>query len=222
MKTVLWDWNGTLLDDVQVSYDCLNEMLRRCGLPPVPSIGDYRTVFGFPVRDYYARVGIRGPLFDEVAPLWMDVYMKNQVVCTLRPDASPVLGILKDAGWRQVILSASKRENLLEQMERFDILQYFDAVLGLTHIYATDKTGIAREWLENSGTDPADCVMIGDTLHDADVARSLDCRCVLVSGGHQSRTALLSAGCPVTDSLKAAAEIIMKDPGCRTGNERYE
>ena len=222
MKTVLWDWNGTLLDDVQVSYDCLNEMLRRCGLPPVPSIGDYRTVFCFPVRDYYARVGISGPLFDEVAPLWMDAYMKNQVVCTLRPDASPMLGILKDAGWRQVILSASKRENLLDQMERFDILQYFDAVLGLTHIYATDKTGIAREWLENSGTDPADCVMIGDTLHDADVARSLDCRCVLVSGGHQSRTALLSAGCPVTDSLKAAAEIIMKDPGCRTGNERYE
>ena len=216
MKTVLWDWNGTLLDDVQVSFDCLNEMLRRYGLPPVPSIGDYRNVFGFPVRDYYARVGIRGPLFDEVAPLWMDAYMNNQVVCTLRPDASPALGMLEDAGWRQVILSASKRENLLGQMERFDILRYFDAVLGLTHIYATDKTGIAQEWLESSGTDPADCVMIGDTLHDADVARSLGCRCILVSGGHQSRTTLLTAGCPVTDSLKTAADIIMKDPGCRT------
>ncbi|MBR5429721.1 MAG: HAD family hydrolase [Firmicutes bacterium] len=112
---------------------------------------------------------------------------------------------------RLPLMPGTHRYDLLGQMERFGILPYFDTVLGLTHIYATDKTGIALEWLENSCTDPADCVMVGDTLHDADVARSLGCRCILVSGGHQSRSTLLTAGCTVTDSLKAAADIIMEN-----------
>ena len=208
MKTVLWDWNGTLLDDVQVSYDCLNLMLRRYGKPAVPTLEDYRGIFGFPVRDYYARAGIDGPLFDEVAPLWMAAYMENETVCTLRLEAKEVLRSLHGAGCRQVILSASKRQNLLGQMERFDILRYFDAVLGLTHIYATDKTGIGREWLRTSGADPADCIMIGDTLHDADVAKALGCGCLLAAGGHQTVQTLETAGCPVLSSLTEALAYI--------------
>ena len=208
MKTVLWDWNGTLLDDVQVSFDCLNNMLRLYGKPTVPAVDDYRAVFGFPVRDYYARVGIDGPLFDEVAPLWMADYMKNEGACGLQPGAREALQAFHAAGYRQVILSASKRENLLGQMARFDILPCFDAVLGLSHIYATSKEGIGLEWMRENAADPADCVMIGDTLHDADVAAALGCRCILVCGGHQLPGTLRAAGCPVAESLARAQQMV--------------
>ena len=210
MKTVLWDWNGTLLDDVQVSFDCLNEMLAKYRLPLFGGVDDYRAVFGFPVREYYDRVGLGGPTFDEVAPLWMAAYIREEGACPLREGAREALLAFRAAGYRQVILSASKRDNLLAQMARFDILQYFDAVLGLDHIYATSKEGIGQAWLAKNG-DPASCVMIGDTLHDAQVAKALGCGCVLVCGGHQLPGTLREAGVPVADSLTAALAIALRE-----------
>jgi len=105
------------------------------------------------------------------------------------------------------VLSASKLENLLAQMRRYDVTPYFDAVLGLDHIYATSKVELGREWLRTQQIDPADCVMIGDTLHDAQVAEALCCRCILAAGGHQSRRVLESAGCAVVDGVEAAARL---------------
>ena len=207
MKTVLWDWNGTLLDDVRVSFDCLNDMLRLYHKPEMPDVDAYRAIFGFPVKDYYARAGIGGELFDEVAPKWMDAYMRNEIACGLRPDARKALEDFRRAGFRQVILSASKRDNLLGQMARFDILPFFDDVLGLDHIYATSKEGIGKAWMAENAVVPADCVMIGDTLHDADVARAMGCRCILVRGGHQLPGMLETAGCAVAGSLQEAARM---------------
>jgi len=209
LKTILWDWNGTLLDDVQVSFDCLNDMLRLYRKPEVPTVDAYRAVFGFPVKAYYARVGIGEALFDEVAPLCMADYMKNEIACGLRAGAREALAAFQAAGWRQVILSASKRDNLLGQMARFGILPYFDTVLGLDHIYATSKEGIGRAWMAKEGVAPADCVMIGDTLHDAEVAKALGCRCLLVCGGHQTRQTLLTAGCEVAENLGAASAAVL-------------
>ena len=153
------------------------------------------------------RAGIGGELFDEVAPKWMDAYMRNEIACGLRPDARKALEDFRRAGFRQVILSASKRDNLLGQMARFDILPFFDDVLGLDHIYATSKEGIGKAWMAENAVVPADCVMIGDTLHDADVARAMGCRCILVRGGHQLPGMLETAGCAVAGSLQEAARM---------------
>ena len=204
MKTILWDWNGTLLDDVQVSFDCLNDMLRQYHKPEIPAVDDYRAIFRFPVKDYYRLAGIGDDLFDEVAPLWMADYMAHEGVCQLRQETAETLRAFHQAGFRQVILSASKRENLLGQMARFHILQFFDEVLGLDHIYATSKEGIGRAWMERERVDPADCVMIGDTLHDADVARALGVRCILLCEGHQLKSTLQTAGCQVAENMEKA------------------
>ena len=213
MKTIIWDWNGTLLDDVQVSFVCLNDMLRKYRKPRVPNVDAYRAVFGFPVKEYYARVGIDDALFDEVAPQWMADYMLNEIACGLREGARKALAAFHAAGHRQVILSASKRENLLQQIQRFDILPYFDTVLGLSHIYATSKEGIGKSWMAENNIDPADCVMIGDTLHDADVARAMGCRCVLVCGGHQLPDTLRTAGCAVAADMDEAVRLAEGEAG---------
>lgn len=211
MKTILWDWNGTLLDDVRVSYDCLNDMLRLYHKPEVPTVDAYRAIFRFPVKEYYALAGIGDDLFDEVAPRWMEDYMAHEGVCLLRDGAAETLRAFHDAGFRQVILSASKRQNLLGQMARFDILPYFDEVLGLDHIYATSKEGIGRAWMERENVNPADCAMIGDTLHDADVAQTLGVRCILLCEGHQLKSTLETAGCEVAEDLEAAKRLILED-----------
>ena len=209
MKTVLWDWNGTLLDDVWTGTAAMNALLEKYKLPLLRDTAHYREVFCFPISEYYDKLGVGGDLFPITSHEWMAQYNALEGRCLLREGAMDSLRAFRDAGWRQAVLSASKLDNLLRQMQRYDVLPFFDAVLGLDHIYATSKVEIGRAWLRAQQIDPADCVMIGDTLHDAEVARALGCRCILASGGHQSDAVLRTAGCEVAESVLEAARQAM-------------
>ena len=77
----------------------------------------------------------------------------------------------------------------------------FDELIGLGDIYGKSKVQAGLDWMARTGVDPHTAVMIGDTLHDAEVARALGARCILVTTGHHSRRRLETAGCPVADRL---------------------
>ena len=71
-KNIVWDWNGTLLDDVAVGVDTLNEMLGRRALRLL-SVEEYKDRFGFPVVEFYQKIGFRelecmDGLWDEANP----------------------------------------------------------------------------------------------------------------------------------------------------------
>ncbi len=208
-KLILWDWNGTLLDDVAYAIGVRNRVFPRFGLPGIGSLAEYHEQFTFPVKNYYTRAGVTEENFVAVANAWMDEYVRGFVEAPLFPDARDALDAFRAAGCSQTVLSATKRDMLREQLEQAGILDYFADVLGLTHIYATGKDGIGRDYLHRSGVSPARCALVGDTLHDADVARALGCRCVLVARGHQSRETLLTAGVPVLDTLSQAAALLL-------------
>ena len=142
--TVLWDWNGTLLDDAALCCELLNTMLARHGYAPVGSMEAYRQVFCFPIETYYRRAGFdfsRHP-FAALADEYMRLYTPRSLDCPLQPDACAVLDALRAQGMRQVMLSASKRENLQQQVEHFGLRSRFDTLLGLSDIYAKAK----RKW----------------------------------------------------------------------------
>ena len=136
----------------------------------------------------------------------MDEYVRGFDSLSLREGALEALKRLHARGIRQVVLSASKRELLGDQLSRFPIVHYFDTYLGLGDMYAGSKEEIGLTYLRSCGISPQESLMIGDTLHDAEVARAMGVACVLVSGGHQSRETLLSSGLTVVDSLMEAAQ----------------
>lgn len=210
IKQILWDWNGTLLDDLLYGLDVRNRIFPAFGLSAADSVEDYHAQFTFPIRIYYERAGVTDENFVAVAHAWMDEYVRGFSTVPLHTDALETLRRFADAGLRQVMLSATKRDMLLEQIAQFDIQHYFYQVLGLGDIYAGSKEEIGRQYLQNCGVAPEETLMIGDTLHDADVARAIGAKCVLVARGHQSRGTLLTAGVPVLDTLAAAAEIALK------------
>jgi len=206
---ILWDWNGTLLDDVRYALGVRNRVFPRFGLPAIEDIETYHEQFTFPVRLYYERAGVTEENFIAIAHAWMDEYVAGVNTVPLFADAVSVLDRFDRAGFRQVVLSASQEDNLRSQLANAGILERFEAVLGLSHIYATDKTDIAKAWLEDNQIDPASCVLLGDTVHDAAVADSLKMDCVLIARGHMSKARLLSTGRPVYASLSEAAELIL-------------
>ena len=84
------------------------------------------------------------------------------------------------------------------------------AVLGLGDIYAKSKVEVGLASLKENGFDPARAVMIGDSVHDYEVAQALGVRCVLQSGGHQPPEKLRETGAPVVKGLREAAALILE------------
>ena len=205
IRQVLWDWNGTLLDDLTYAIGVRNRTFPAFGLPRIGSVAEYHRQFTFPVRRYYERAGVTDETFVAVAHAWMAEYVRGFGTVPLHGDAVETLARFAAAGVRQAVLSATRRDMLESQIARFPIRAYFTDVLGLSDIYARSKEAVGLDYLARCGVPAASTLMIGDTLHDAEVARAMGTGCVLVARGHQSRETLLTAGVPVMDTLVEAA-----------------
>lgn len=205
IRQVLWDWNGTLLDDLAYAIGVRNRTFPAFGLPRIGSVAEYRRQFTFPVRRYYERAGVTDETFVAVAHAWMAEYVRGFDAVPLHGDAVETLARFAAAGVRQAVLSATRRDMLESQIARFPIRACFTDVLGLSDIYARSKEAVGLDYLARCGVPAASTLMIGDTLHDAEVARAMGTGCVLVARGHQSRETLLTAGVPVMDTLVEAA-----------------
>ncbi|WP_251622345.1 HAD family hydrolase [Odoribacter lunatus] len=186
-KNIVWDWNGTLLNDVQVGVDTLNDMLGKRGLPLL-SLEGYKDVFGFPVVDFYKKVGfdMEKESLHEISVDFVETYDRFAGNVTLNKAVPEVLCQIKQSGRKQYILSALK-ENLLKQMVLdFHIGDCFEQVCGSDNIYAAGKIERGKRMVEDYGLRPEETLMVGDTLHDAEVAQALGFGCVLYAGGHNS------------------------------------
>ena len=205
---VIWDWNGTLLDDVDWSFKNINTMLSRRGMRLLGDVLDYRSVFCFPIIEYYRNIGFdfSNEPFEVLAEEFVELYsVNNYGCCELFPNTLTILDTLKNASVSQVVLSASSMDLLSSQMSELDIIGYFDEVLGLTDIYAASKIDIGLEYIKRMRITNA--VMIGDSKHDYEVAQALGVDCILISNGHQGREALLSCGVPVLDDITDVIDV---------------
>lgn len=200
---IIWDFNGTILDDVQLGIDCVNRMLAPRGLPVIPSVAHYRSIFGFPIDAYYRRLGFdfEKEDYDTVlAPEWVAHYLAGEGNCHMNAGVAETLAAIATRGIPQLVLSATRLEQLQAQLDRLDIAPYFDEVLGLDNIHARSKRLLATEWrARNPDGNP---LFVGDTAHDADVARAIGADCVLFTGGHQSVETLAACGYPLIERME--------------------
>ena len=206
--TILWDWNGTLLDDLALNLKVENRLLARRGLTQMGSKEVYLAHFGFPIIRFYERLGFdfSKERYTDVADEYMDVLRELSHEAGLFADAKPVLQTLQNAGFHQVIISAAEQTLLLQQVQEFGIDPYFEAVLGSSDNLGQSKVDTALSFLRAHALDPARTAFIGDTTHDYETAAALGCDCFFVSRGHNSRARLLDMGCPVYDSLSDLCE----------------
>jgi len=207
--TIIWDWNGTLLDDAGICLESINKMLKTRNMSEL-SIEKYREVFTFPVIDYYKKVGFdfQKEVWETVAMEFINLYLSALPGCNLTPFATETLSLFKKRGFRQAIISAMQHETLLKSVSELGISQYFEYIGGIGDHYAGGKIDNARDYLSIAGLNPAQITLIGDTIHDSEVAAELQCRCILVTTGHQSSARLRSTGLPVIENLSEIESIL--------------
>ena len=202
-RHLVWDWNGTLFDDAWLCVEVMDGLLRARGLPGLTP-ERYAELFDFPVRDYYVRLGfdfVRDP-FEIVGAEFIRIYEGRRLECGLQPGARETIGALHAAGIGQSVLSAYRHETLDELLRHFGLLDCFEHVVGGDDIYAHGKRDQGLALLGRIGVAPGDVLVIGDTVHDAEVAAAMGADCRLVPCGHQSRAKLVATGACVVDSLR--------------------
>lgn len=212
MAHLVWDWNGTLLDDLTLTVEATNASLAVLGGVAV-TVDEHQRTFRRPVIDYYSYAlgwtltAAEFRLLDEAFHV---VYQEGLVGCQLAPDAPDAL-----AAWSgtQSLLSMWSHSYLTREVRRRGLTGWLSRVDGkLTGVGEAPPLGdrkaayLARH-LAALGVAPHDCVLIGDSIDDADAATTVGARCVLYAGGITDRERLAATGHPVAASLVQAITI---------------
>jgi phosphoglycolate phosphatase len=201
-KHVIWDWNGTLLNDVDFCCKIINRILVENNLP-VLSLKKYREIFTFPVQNYYQAAGLdfTKTSFEIMGKDFIDEYESKKLSCSLFDSAIDVLSGIQKKGIGQSVLSAYLHDNLVSILEHYQLTKYFDNIIGLDNIYAGSKTHLGLSLVEQINLPKDQILFIGDTLHDAEVAEAMGVNSILIANGHQEKNKLLINDNFVLESL---------------------
>lgn len=210
---IIWDWNGTLFNDVELCAGIMNNLLIQESLPNI-SIKKYKEIFTFPVIDYYRIAGLtfEKTSFEALGKQWMDEYEEKKDSCALYTGVKEVLSEIQQRNIRQHLLSAYEQSSLSKIVKYFSIDRYFKNIIGLDNIYAGGKIHLAKklEAMIRSNGSSGNILLIGDTIHDFEVAQEINSDCILLSHGHQDEERLLKIGIPVLKNFEEL-RIILKE-----------
>ena len=201
-KHIIWDWNGTLINDLRLCCEIMNGLLTRRDLDPI-SVERYREVFTFPVREYYKKVGhdVSDENWEIISYEFMNEYEERKKECGLFDDVHKVLEKIDSIGIKQSVLSAYSQHSLEEIIDHFKLTNFFVRLIGLDNIYAAGKLDNGIKWMKELGHDEGEVLLIGDTVHDYEVAREIGADCLLIAEGHQEKSKLLEVTDNTVDSL---------------------
>ncbi len=209
---VIWDFNGTILDDVELAAASISVLLRRRGLPTIDAEGQ-RQVFGFPVSGYYERLGFdltkepQAGLSNE----FHEAYTAGIPDCSLNAGVREALDHFRAADVAQYVLSAAQQEMVVAWAETLGVEAYFEGIYGLEDRLAADKEQRAGDLIRDFGLRAEETLFIGDTDHDIEVAAGQGCYPVAVLQGHQTRERFDGLDCEVFDTFCDLLEAFGQD-----------
>lgn len=211
LKLVLFDYNGTLLDDTHLSVEANNYACLAYYRPAI-SFEMYRAWYQMPVATFMARAGVQISEQDrqEIADRFYWYYDTYFSLARLFPGVEEMLGNLRSRGIRSAILSSHLQDGLEKELNHFGLTEHFVAISGSEGRYPLPKIERGRELLQRFGVSPDDVLMVGDTCADAEVARELGTKCILIPNGSQSESRVRALGYPVIDNITDLIETLPK------------
>jgi phosphoglycolate phosphatase len=208
-KHVVFDWNGTLLDDVGLAASCVNVVLGHYGMPAITT-ATYRSKFQFPIRSFYRDLGFDfgRPPFEEVIRRYLDAFDAQVLHCRLHEGAREVLQAFRDRGTTLYLLSATHEPQLRASVAHFGLEMFFADVLGLGDRNAHSKLELAQRLGVSLDSTPGKVAFVGDTLHDKEIADKMGWRAVLVTHGHDDHLRANSCDLEVIATLRELLSLL--------------
>ena len=197
---VIWDWNGTIIDDAYLCVEVMNQVLKNKDLPLI-NIGSYRKNFCFPVKKYYEILGFNFTIdsFETSGLEFVDLYLPRRYEAPLFPKVRKTIELLLAHGITHSILSAQNEETLCDVAKHYNMSKYFINIVGLNNRYAHGKINAGISLINKLHYKKSKIIIIGDTKHDAEVASKLGIDSLLLSCGHNDKSQLAQTPSSIID-----------------------
>jgi phosphoglycolate phosphatase len=207
---IFWDWNGTLIDDASFCVSILNKLLAGNNKEQI-DLEYYRSKFCFPVSKFYRTIslGALSSEFDKISNVFIQNYRKSWFKCSLQPFSKEVLETLNRNGISQSILSAGMQKDVESFIKYHDLNRYFSIICGTKDIRADGKLSFGLHLMKTLQLNPSEILLVGDTIHDYEVATYLGCKTLLFTGGHNDKTVLTACKCNIIDSLTDVLDFVL-------------
>lgn len=189
---IIWDWNGTLINDARIGTMAEGELFRRYGLP-VQTHEERLRNMTMPIENYYARMGFdfSKVSYEKIAEEWLSIYESLVKTAPLFEGSTEMLDGLRSQGKRMFVLSAAPEAHLHEMVHKHSIAHFFEGIYGLPNARAESKIERGLELMRAFQIDPTSTIMIGDTVHDYEVGKALGVDILLIGDGHHAVDSLL-------------------------------
>ena len=187
IKHIIWDWNGTLVEDAWLFAELMNVVLKKRNLATI-SVSEYQKTFCFPLEKYYERLGFN---FDNEpyhipSSEFIDLYNKEKYRPQLYPGSRELLATLNNNKIKNYLLSAQNHESLLELVDFYQIGHFFEIVQGTDNIHARGKGRLARNIIMEHKIKNNELLFVGDTNMDIEIAHDNGAKIFAITFGHQS------------------------------------
>ena len=213
IKNIIWDWNGTIVDDAWVFVDIMNGVLKKNHLPLI-TLKDYRQKFCFPIQDYWRGLGFRftNKTFNQLNEVFIKEYQKKMFLPKIHKGLDVLFKNLGKQKIRQFVLSASEQGLLNKSVAHYKLGSFFNGVYGVDNLNAVGKIPLGRDLCEKHQLNVKETLLIGDTEYDKDVGEGLGCRVLLVAHGHISPGRLFKTGVVVASSVEELKRFLTFNP----------
>ena len=199
---IIWDWNGTLLDDTWLFVDIMNNILMNKNMESI-TLEKYKEIFDFPVKNYYAKLGFKvdKKSFEKYGMEFINIYKKRRYEAKVHNLVDKILAELTNKNIKHSILSAQHQLLLNDLINYYNLNNHFQNIIGLNNYYANSKIKEGKQLIKKINLNPSNILLIGDTNHDYEVAQKLKIDCLLISHGHHSHSKLLKTKATVIKEI---------------------
>ena len=204
IQHVIFDWNGTLIDDLELAVKAVNHACYQYGKEPITR-DFYRSHFQFPISNFYAAIGfdVENAAFPEIVRTYLSLFDTQVKHCTLHAGSAELIKTLRAHGIGISILSASHHTILQETIRAKGLHHDLSHVCGLTDEHAASKLQQAIQLQQQLAMPARHILYVGDTSHDAEIADTMGWRAVMLRCGHQNDTQLAKFAYPRLNNVAA-------------------
>ena len=200
IKLVVWDWNGTIIDDVGITVQAVNSgVLPLLNLPEM-TVSEYQDVFEVPIINNYLNLGVSEAEFHEkseaISQAFHSHYEPLAARAHTRRNIRSALLRLQQTGVQSIILSNHTLEGIYLQLARLELEKFFVTVLAnddIEQVHHTGKQHRVENYLSQYYFQPDEVAIVGDTAEEISIGKKLGLHTIAVTGGFSSRARLVAA-----------------------------
>jgi phosphoglycolate phosphatase len=191
---LVFDWDGTLFDSIPFIVSCLQGAAHDCGLP-VPADGAARAVIGLSLDQAMSALFPQadGGRCTELIEAYRRYYeVRPARAEDLFQGVPTMLEQLRGAGYRLAVASGKTSTQLAKVMKATGTAGWFDTLRGPDQTASKPDPLMLREIMADLDAVPERTLMIGDSVHDLQMAANARIDAVAVECGANSREQLMA------------------------------